>query len=171
MSGRNVGQMPKTGAEWVREVERRLKALETSGTVRVGGWVFNEVDGEIVATKPGRSAVVLTAALADTAAAEPFRRTVKIITITGAPTGGTWTITWRGVMTTEIPFNAAATAVRDALVAIASPAVEMDIDVTGDPGGPYTVVYPGGQFNADGQNLTGGDNPHVYVTPTSTTGP
>lgn len=40
---------PTTDAEWARDVERRLAALERSQTVRVGAWSLSEDrDGRLV---------------------------------------------------------------------------------------------------------------------------
>lgn len=50
---------PGTDAEWARETERRLRALEQSDTTRAGPWVISSnSDDELIATKPGSSVVI-----------------------------------------------------------------------------------------------------------------
>jgi hypothetical protein len=96
---------------------------------------------------------------------------VQTVTVTGAPTGGTFTLTYEGQTTGGIAFNAAATAVQTALEALA--AVEPgDITVTGAAGGPYTLTFGGGggnvaQLTASGASLTGGTSPSVTVATTT----
>lgn len=51
MSGWDAGKRPDTDAQWARDVEHRLAALEGQRTaVRIGGWVISEQGGELVAT-------------------------------------------------------------------------------------------------------------------------
>ena len=93
---------------------------------------------------------------------------VQTVTITGTPTGGTFTLTWNGYTTTAIAYNAAAAAVQTALDAL--PGENGTITVTGSPGGPYTVNFPAGlpqvAMTATG-NFTGGTTPAVSVTQTT----
>lgn len=50
---------PSTDAEWARETERRLRALEQRSTFRAGPWVISSnPDDELIATKPGDSMVI-----------------------------------------------------------------------------------------------------------------
>ena len=65
---------------------------------------------------------------------------VKIFTITGSPTGGTFTITVDGQTTTGIAFDAAAAAVQSALEALSSVGAGK-VTVTGSAGGPYTATF------------------------------
>ncbi|MBN7317837.1 minor tail protein [Mycobacterium phage prophi79-1] len=44
---------PGSDAEWVRETERRLRALENPRTIRVGMWVLSAIAGRLMATSPG----------------------------------------------------------------------------------------------------------------------
>ncbi|SON63382.1 hypothetical protein MSIMFI_04912 [Mycobacterium simulans] len=53
MSGIATGRTPRTGAEWARDVERRLGQLENPRTQRVGPWVLSHRDGALIATRPG----------------------------------------------------------------------------------------------------------------------
>jgi hypothetical protein len=104
---------------------------------------------------------------------------VQTITITGSPTGGTFTLTYSGQTTAAIAYNATAAAVQSALEALSNINVN-DITVAGGPGPatPWTVTFDsgldGGQF--DGTNvaemtatssLTGGTTPAVAVTTTT----
>ena len=101
----------------------------------------------------------------------------QTVTITGTPTGGTFTLTWQGETTAAIAFNATAAAVEAALEALSVINVG-DVAVTGGPGpGTAYVVTFSGQYHgenvaamtASGASLTGGSSPAVAVT-TSTAG-
>ncbi|WP_196812187.1 hypothetical protein [Nocardia sp. CNY236] len=92
---------------------------------------------------------------------------VQLVTITGAPTGGDWTLSYAGTATTAIAFDAEATAVQSALEATLGVG---NVTVSGTAGGPYTVALGGeylGQPNellvGDGSGLTGGTDPTVTV--------
>ncbi|WP_053065480.1 hypothetical protein [Micromonospora sp. RV43] len=99
----------------------------------------------------------------------------QTVTITGGPTGGTWTLTFNGETTAGIPFNATADAVRAALAAL--PGINAtDIAVSGGPGPatPYVVAFRGqfagqnvAQMTASGAGLTGGTTPAVNVATTT----
>lgn len=94
---------------------------------------------------------------------------VQTVTITGTPTGGTFTLTLDGDTTTAIAFNASAADVRAALEALDSVGVG-NVKVTGSAGGPYSVTF---RNDLAGQNvptmtktasLTGGTSPDVAIT-------
>lgn len=98
---------------------------------------------------------------------------VQTVTITGAPTGGTFTLTYSGQTTAGIAFNAAAAAVQAALEALSNLAPG-DITVTGGPGPgtPYVVTFRAGmgnviQMTASAAGLTGGTAPAVTVVTTT----
>lgn len=102
----------------------------------------------------------------------------QTVTITGTPTGGTFTLTFDGETTGGIAYNAAASAVQTALEALAniSPG---DVSVTGGPGPgtPYVVGFAGQyvgenvpQMTASAASLTGGTSPAVAVTTTTAGG-
>lgn len=79
-----------------------------------------------------------------------------VITISGSPTGGTFTLTVEGQTTTGIAYNATASAVQAALVALSTVGAG-NATVTGVAGGPYTVQFADtveGTFTADGSGLT-----------------
>jgi hypothetical protein len=96
---------------------------------------------------------------------------VQTVTITGAPTGGTFTLTFDGNTTADIAFDALAAAVQAALEAL--PNLDPgDVTVTGAAGGPYTVTFTAAegdvpQMTANGDDLTGGSSPGVTVTTTT----
>jgi hypothetical protein len=96
---------------------------------------------------------------------------VQTATITGSPTGGSFTLTYAGQTTAAIAYNASAATVRDRLRALNNLDND-DVTVTGSAGGPYTITIAGkgnvGQITATA-SLTGGSSPGVTMA-TSTEG-
>lgn len=106
---------------------------------------------------------------------------VQTITITGTPTGGTFTLAYDGDSTGNIAYNATAAAVRTALAALDGLS-EDSIAVTGGPGPgtPYVVTFVGPLGGQDVALLTGtdaftgGTSPDMTIavtTPGATGGP
>jgi len=99
----------------------------------------------------------------------PGTSEVQTVTITGAPTGGTFTLTFSAQTTAAIAFNAAAATVQNALNALSN----IDgVTVSGAAGGPYTVTFPASmgnvaQMTGSGAGLTGGAAPAVAVATTT----
>jgi hypothetical protein len=100
---------------------------------------------------------------------------VQTVTITGGPTGGTFTLTFSGQTTAAIAYNATAAQVQTALEALSN-VNPGDVTVTGNAGGPYTVTF-GGQYLGDNvtqmtatASLTGGTTPGVTVATTTAGG-
>lgn len=99
---------------------------------------------------------------------------VQTVTITGTPTGGTFTLTYAGQTTAGIAYNAIAGAVQSALVALSNLSAG-DVTVSGGPGPatPYVVTFGGSLDSTDvvqmtaTSNLTGGTAPAVTVTTTT----
>ncbi|MDX2999138.1 phage tail tube protein [Streptomyces scabiei] len=100
---------------------------------------------------------------------------VQTVTITGTPTGGTYTLTFSGQTTTGIAYNATASAVQSALEALSNIA-SGDVVCGGGPhpGTPVTVTFGGDydgedvpQMTASAAGLTGGTSPAVTVTTTT----
>ncbi|RJO74165.1 head decoration protein [Nocardia panacis] len=96
---------------------------------------------------------------------------VQTVSITGAPTGGTWTATFNGQTTSAIAYNATAAAVQSALTALSSVGAN-NVTVTGT--GPYTVTFTGALaskavpvMTASGAGLTGGTSPAASVANTT----
>jgi RHS repeat-associated protein len=96
---------------------------------------------------------------------------VQQVTITGAPTGGTFTLTFNGHTTTSIAYNAAGLGVESALQALSSVGTN-NVLVMGPAGGPYLIEF-GGTLGGSLQPaitftsaLSGGSSPNlVVVTP------
>lgn len=94
---------------------------------------------------------------------------IQTVTITGGPTGGTFTLTFNGQTTAGIAFAPTAAAVLAALVALTT--IEPgDVTVTGANGGPFSVTFAGrfsGEdvpaLTASGASLTGGTSPGVTI--------
>jgi hypothetical protein len=89
----------------------------------------------------------------------------QTVTITGAPTGGTFTLSSGGNTTSALAFNAAGSAVQTAIRLFGG--VYSAVTVTG--AGPYAIVFPttGAPFTAKG-SFTGGTSPAITVSPTTT---
>lgn len=99
---------------------------------------------------------------------------VQTLTITGSPTGGTYTLTFNGQTTDPIAYNATAATVKAALEELSNINVG-SVTVAGGPhpGTPITVAFGGDfegtnvpQMTATG-SFTGGSSP--AITPTTTT--
>ncbi len=61
MSGSNAGKPADTGAEHIRDLERRIKALEQKTVVRAGKWVLSSnAAGALIATGPGGQVIELS---------------------------------------------------------------------------------------------------------------
>lgn len=103
---------------------------------------------------------------------------VQSVTVTGGPTGGTYTLTFSGQTTAGIPYNATASQVKTALEALSNIAPG-DVTVTGGPhpGTAMSVAFVGAhlgedvaQMTASATNLTGGTDPAVTVATTTAGG-
>lgn len=90
---------------------------------------------------------------------------VQVVTITGTPTGGSFTLSGNGNVTAAIAYNAAASAVQTAVRTLGG-SFDQAV-VTGSAGGPYTVTLsPGAAGPAPlsaSASLTGGTSPAVTV--------
>jgi hypothetical protein len=100
---------------------------------------------------------------------------VQTVTINGAPTGGTFTLTFGGQTTAALARNASAADVQAALQALSSIGAG-NVTVTGSAGGPYTVTFVGtlggtnvAQMTA-AHTFTGGTTPGVTVATTTAGG-
>ena len=116
-----------------------------------------------------------TSSTAPTVVAGGGQSEVQRVTITGTPTGGTFTLTYSGQTTAAIARNAVASTVQTALENLSNLAPG-DVVVTGGPGPstPWTVSFGGtlrytdvSQMTAT-SSLTGGTSPAVAVTTTQT---
>lgn len=93
---------------------------------------------------------------------------VQTVTITGAPTGGTFTLTYSGQTTANISYSASSGQVQAALASL-STIGRGNVSVSGN--GPYRVTFQGtlaatdvAAMTASGTGLTGGTTPGVTVT-------
>lgn len=100
---------------------------------------------------------------------------VQTLTISGAPTGGTYTLSYAGQTTAAIAYNADAAAIQAALIALSTIGAS-DVVVTG--AGPFVITFGGalaGQdlatITADGALLTGGSSPDAAVVETTAGAP
>lgn len=97
---------------------------------------------------------------------------VQTVTISGAPTGGSFTLDYNGQPTVDIAYNATASAVQTALTNLSNIG-SGNVAVTGSAGGPYTVTFQGALAAANTpqlvavSNLTGGTSPAVSVATTT----
>ena len=99
---------------------------------------------------------------------------VQIVTVTGGPTGGTFTLSFGGETTGTIAHDADAATVEAAFEALATVGAGNGT-VTGSAGGPWTIEFTGDLagasqdlVTADGDGLTGGTTPGVTVAQVST---
>ena len=65
---------------------------------------------------------------------------VQVVTVNGTPTGGTFTLTFRGATTSGLAYNAAASTVQTALQGL-STIGSGNAAVSGSAGAPYTVTF------------------------------
>lgn len=99
---------------------------------------------------------------------------VQTVTITGTPTGGSFTLTYSGQTTAAVAYNAISSAVKSALVALSNIG-SSDVTVTGGPGPgtPYVVTFASALGGANIAQMTatagftGGTSPAVAVTTTT----
>lgn len=82
---------------------------------------------------------------------------LQYVVTLGAPSAGTFTLTWNGNTTSAIAYNATNSAVLSALAALDDGFTSSNWTVTGSAGGPYTVTVPTGlPLTGSGSGLTGG---------------
>lgn len=99
---------------------------------------------------------------------------VQTATITGGPTGGTFTLTFSGQTTSGLAFNATGATVQTAFLALSSVGAG-NATVTGGAGGPYVITFVGtlagaarASITASAGSLTGGTSPGVTIVHTTT---
>lgn len=98
---------------------------------------------------------------------------VQTVSLTGVPTGGTFTLTFNGQETSALAYDAAAATVQAALALLTS-IEEGNCKVSGSAGGPWVVTFlnalsksPQPAMTGDGASLTGGTDPAVAVAETN----
>ncbi|MFE5332953.1 hypothetical protein ACFRCG_41875 [Embleya sp. NPDC056575] len=162
---------------------KRIWRYMSSGEVTGRGSDNNPTDDyttiELTITGyPGAGGVPAVSTLIDLAGADIgpfFTSEVQTVTITGSPTGGTFTLTYDSQTTGAIAYNATSTVLKAALEALSNIDVG-DVTCAGGPlpGTAITVTFGGGlsgtnvvQMTASGVGLTGGTTPAVTVTTTT----
>lgn len=96
---------------------------------------------------------------------------IQTITITGAPSGGSFTLTYDGQTTGSIARSASAATLQTALIALSNISGG-DVAVDGPSGGPWTVEFQGAKSGIDQpimtatSSLTGGTLPAIVVATT-----
>jgi hypothetical protein len=97
---------------------------------------------------------------------------VQTITITGAPTGGTFSLTFNGQTTPALAYNAATSAVQTALQALSTVGAG-NATVTGTAGSSYVVTFVSGLANTNVPAIvpvgtfTGGTSPAIATVTTT----
>lgn len=146
-----------------------MVAAETVPAVTIDGHAGQKV------LQPGTVMAVITVG-SNAGKVGPFQAAgtneVQTATVTGTPTGGTFTLTFDGETTAAIAYNAAASVVQAALEGL--PNIEVgDVTVSGSAGGPWTITFVGqegginqSQITSDAALLTGGTTPAVAMATT-----
>ena len=117
-------------------------------------------------------------AVEETTVGQAATNEVQVVTLTGGPTGGTFTLTYSGQTTSAIAYNASAATVDAALEALSNIGAG-DVAVTGSAGGPWTVTFGTAlaatnvaEMTASGASLTGGSvQTFVTTAVTASAGP
>lgn len=95
-----------------------------------------------------------------------------LATITGSPTGGTFTLTRGAATTSPIAYNATAAAVQTALEALNTVGTG-NVAVSGNNGGPYTIAFINDMADVavtltGSASFTGGSTPNITVASQTT---
>lgn len=147
----------KNGDTRIRNGLARISAVETDQETRgeVNGravtfeWIYDETIGgfynEWLILGAGRVGA----------------KTGWTVTLTGSPTGGTFTLALNGVNTSAIAYDAAASAVSSALNGISGVTGISGITASGT--GPYTVTLPKAAALTATHALTGGTSPKAVT--------
>lgn len=158
---------PQTDAQWALKVEQRLRALEATGPTRVGSWVISEVDGQLVATKPGQSQPITVLDTSATAGPTPNIRQLAVVTLVSEPAGFTnqFSLSYRGQTTPMMTIDSThATDIQTALVALFVQYTALDFNVTGVVGGPWTIAFPGDVMQIGATTTTSTLHPPPVMT-------
>lgn len=107
-----------------------------------GTSVLRVSSGDIPRSQYGRLTPAEYAALSGAYVLTPVTSEIQLVTLTGAPSGGTFALSFNNQLTTSLPYNATAQQVQNALVALSSVG-PFGMDVSGNAGGPYTCQFDG----------------------------
>lgn len=96
---------------------------------------------------------------------------LQVLTIAGGPTGGTFTLTYKGQTTAAIAYNATAAAVASALQLLSGIGAN-GCTVSGSSGGPWTVAFTGTLAQdttllTHTDSFTGGTSPSLGIVQTT----
>ncbi len=152
-------------------VAAALKALSNIGDNDI--LVTGNAGGPWTVTFIGALAETNVAQLTADATSTTGVNEVQLVTITGGPTGGTFTLTFNGQTTPAQAYNVSAATLQTALRALTS-INGANVTVTGDAGGPFTITFIGTladanqpAITANAASLTGGTTPGVTIDTTT----
>lgn len=177
--------MPASPVTRQRVINRDSCIIGFTGTQYVGSYVFDATT--LSADANGFYYIPAFSFVTPSVANDPTKikvyqglgsnvNAVQTVTITGTPTGGTFTLTYNGQTTAPIAYNASAATVQAALALLTNIAIAGNVSCGGgaEPGTPVTVTFTGLLGNqpqplmtANGAALTGG-TPAIAVTSTTT---
>lgn len=138
------------------EVTAALHYVDDTATPLVADYLllYGAEDGAPFTVTSGTTEGGIGLTIEETAAGDPGTNEIQRITLPGAPTGGTFTLTYDGQTTGTIAYNADAATVEAAIVALSNVA-SGDVDVTGSAGGPWNVEFEQAFANVDVELITG----------------
>lgn len=177
--------MPSSPVTRQRVIDRSTCILGFTGNAYIGSYVFDATT--LTADANGFYTVPMHSFVTPSVASDPTKikvyaglgtnvDAVQTITITGTPTGGSFTLTFNGQTTAAIAYNATAANVKTALVALGNIGAAAQVATGGGglPGTPVTVTFQGLLANQPlstmtaVSSLTGGTSPAVTVATTTT---
>lgn len=137
----------------------------------VGPYSVQRGPGTIYMTKQEKSMLLRLAGVGRAFSIEtlsPGVNQVELVSIVGAPTGGTWTLSFAGQLSAPIPWDALASDVQTALDGISF--ISPGNSVVAGSDGVFTVTFVNAMattalplFVGDGSLLTGGTDPEIDV--------
>lgn len=164
-----VGRVTSDGFTGGREVSN-TKEYDSTGALAFEGWA--ELNETVAFTAMETNNVTESLAFPGSARTTPSAGTAETqtVTVSGTPTGGTFTPVYKGVASTiPVANNATAATLQTSLQTI--PALASIPVPTGSAGGPYVVTLPASEGDAPLlsfiNSLTGGTNPSVASVQTS----
>lgn len=162
------GNRPKTGRTWTVKKGVNKRAYQALY------FLIQEIALEFSRKEIKFDSAAIAQIIKDDGTVQLDTCSVQTVTITGGPTGGTFTLTFNSQTTTALAYNATASTVQTALEALSSIGTG-NVLVTGGPGPatPYVLTFVGdlGQqalsaVTAAG-SFTGGASPAIAVAQTT----
>lgn len=158
--------------------EVTVTAVNNVATIEFTGVEANAAQNQMTAsvlTASGTITIVLTVTTGTAGVA--VANEVQTISLTGSPSGGTFTLTHDSNTTSGLAYNAAAATVQSALEGLTSIGAG-NCTVTGSAGGPWTVTFGSSlaatnvdAITGDGSSLTTTAQASAVSTTTSSSGP